>query len=232
MIGKWSAPVLFDRMRAYHFLSAEYGLQAVEKRQLKVSRWDRLNDPFEFFSLDITDKDFRRSVKAKLRTVNNTTGLICFSKSWKNPVQWSHSADRHHGLCLGFDIDDEHLCPVNYSAERIKSDEKEMASFLNNDPDRITEIIYTKFEHWRYEEEVRMLTTLQDLPKLKDLYFQPFSKIMNLREIIVGANNRSTKPADLRAALGASYNDVSMFKARASFSRFEMVRQQSEALWS
>ncbi|MGH6697030.1 DUF2971 domain-containing protein [Sphingopyxis sp.] len=219
-------------MRAYHFLSAEYGLQAVEDGQLKVSRWDRLNDPFEFFSLDITDKNFRRSVQARLRHVNDTTGLICFSKSWKNPVQWSHYADRHHGLCLGFDIDGEHLSPVNYSAERIKSDEKEMASFLNNDPDRITEIIYTKFDHWHYEEEVRMLTTLQDLPKLKGLYFQPFSKVMNLREIIVGANNRSTKRADLKAALGSNYNDVLMLKARASFSRFEMVRQQNEALWS
>ena len=218
-------------MRAYHFLSAEYGLQAIENGKLKVSRWNRLNDPFEFFSLDITDKDFRRSVKARLRLVNETTGLICFSKSWKNPVQWSHYADRHQGLCLGFDIDDEHLAPVNYSAERIKSNENEMASVLNKDPDRITEIIYTKFDHWHYEEEVRMLTTLHDLPKSNDLYFQPFSNVMNLREIIVGANNHSTTQANLKAALGRNYQEVSIFKARASFSRFEMVRQQNEALW-
>lgn len=218
-------------MRVYHFLSAEYGLQAIENGHLKVSRWNRLNDPFEFFSLDMTNKDFRRSVQARLRQVNENTGLICFSKSWRNPVQWSHYADRHQGLCLGFDIDDEYLKPVNYSADRIQSDEKEMASFLNNDPDRITEIIYTKFDHWHYEEEIRMLTTLNDLPKLKGLYFQPFSNVMKLREVIVGANYDSTKQSDLKAALGGKYQEVSMFKARASFSRFEMVRQQNEALW-
>jgi len=106
-----------------------------------------------------------------------------------------------------------------------------MAAFLNNAPEKITGIIYTKFQHWHYEEEVRMLTTLRDLPKLNDLYFQPFSGVMTLREVIVGANNRSTKRADLKAALGNNYQDVSMFKARASFSRFEMVRQQSEELW-
>lgn len=218
-------------MRAYHFLSAKYGLQAIENGRLKVSRWNRLNDPFEFFSLDVTNKDFRQSVKARLRQVNETTGLVCFSKSWRNPVQWSHYADRHQGLCLGFDIDDAYLTPINYSADRIKSDEKEMASFLNDNPDRITEIIYTKFHHWHYEEEIRMLTTLNDLPKLKDLYFQPFSNVMKLREIIVGANNDSTTQANLKAALGSNYQEVSMFKARASFSRFEMVRQQNEALW-
>ena len=36
---------------------------------------------------------------------------------------------------------------------------------------------------------------------------------------------------NLKAALGSNCQEVSTFKARASFSQFEMVRQQNEALW-
>jgi hypothetical protein len=219
-------------MRVYHFLCAKYGLQAIEDRRLKVSRWGDLNDPFEYFSLDVTDRQFRRTVQLRRRHVHETTGLICFSRSWKNPVQWSHYADRHRGLCLGFDVNDNCLSPVKYAEERIKFSEYEMNIFLRNEPEKITDTIYTKYHHWQYEEELRMLTTLHDLPTHDGLYFQPFDGAMNLREIIVGATNRSTSKADLNVALGANRSEVNMFKARASFSRFEMVRQGNASLWA
>ena len=37
-------------MRLYHFINADYAVEAVGLRRLKISRLDKLNDPFEMFA--------------------------------------------------------------------------------------------------------------------------------------------------------------------------------------
>jgi hypothetical protein len=46
--------------------------------------------------------------------------MLCFSRDWHNPVQWSHYADKHRGICLGFDVPDSLLVPVQYTKEPPK----------------------------------------------------------------------------------------------------------------
>ena len=41
-----------------------------------------------------------------------------FYQFWHNPVQWTHYADRHKGLCLGFYVPDEYLVKINYCSTR------------------------------------------------------------------------------------------------------------------
>lgn len=31
-------------------------------------------------------------------------GLLCFCETWQSPLLWNHYADRHKGICLGFDV--------------------------------------------------------------------------------------------------------------------------------
>ncbi len=37
-------------------------------------------------------------------------------------MQWAHYADNHHGMCLGFDVNDDVLAKIRYSAERVPYD--------------------------------------------------------------------------------------------------------------
>lgn len=77
-------------MRVYHFINEKFGLKDIRERRLKISRIMELNDPFELFGVELTDKKFRRFVRSEKMSVAENTGIICFSANWKNPVQWAH----------------------------------------------------------------------------------------------------------------------------------------------
>lgn len=107
-------------MRVYHFTTAEFGLKILQEKRLKISHILKLNDPFEFSSLiESHDFEFRNAVETGKQGIAEIAGIICFSANWKNPVQWAHYADKHTGLCLGFDIPDEHLEKILYVKERV-----------------------------------------------------------------------------------------------------------------
>ncbi len=46
-------------MRVYQYVSAEHGLENIEKRRIKVSRLADMNDPFEMFGAHIESPETR-----------------------------------------------------------------------------------------------------------------------------------------------------------------------------
>ena len=110
-------------MQVYHFINTQYGQQALLKRGLKIARVHELNDPFEFMGIDVSEDTLREAMESVKDQYNEIWGILCFSNRWDNPVQWAHYADGHRGLCLGFDIPDEHLTKVTYKNKRLSADE-------------------------------------------------------------------------------------------------------------
>ncbi|WP_163332043.1 DUF2971 domain-containing protein, partial [Klebsiella aerogenes] len=78
-----------------------------------------------------------------------------------NPVQWSHYADRHRGVCLGFEVSAQ-AHKVAYIAERLLARPSAMKSEGPEAEAHVTEILTTKFEHWSYEEEYRLFLQLRE----------------------------------------------------------------------
>ena len=111
-------------MRLYHFINAQYGLEDLRKQRLKIALIMELNDPFEFLGVDLSNSEFRQIMEGLKAYLSEIYGILCFSKSWDNPVQWSHYADGHKGLCLGFDIPDDLglLTKVKYAGKRLSVD--------------------------------------------------------------------------------------------------------------
>jgi hypothetical protein len=109
-------------MRVYHFLNEKYGLEDINKQRLKISKLMDLNDPFEFLCVEMTDPIFRNCMSAGKNGIAEISGVLCFSRNWKNPVQWAHYADRHKGVCLGFNIPSSCLEKVTYVEKRIAHD--------------------------------------------------------------------------------------------------------------
>jgi len=93
--------------RAYHFVSLTYGLDDLRRRRLKISRLDDLNDPFELWAIAQSDRRLRQAMRTTKEQMARQYGLLCFSRGWHNPVLWSHYADRHRGIALGFDVEKE-----------------------------------------------------------------------------------------------------------------------------
>jgi hypothetical protein len=177
-------------MRLFHFVNEEFGLEDVRRRRLKIATLNELNDPFEFYGINLSDEQVRRAFRRMKDQLSANRGLLCFSRDWHNPVQWSHYADKHRGLCLGFDIPDEHLGRVTYSRKRLNVGIERLVAFREEDTETLQQFLFTKYTHWRYENEVRSFVTLEKKDAEKNMYFADFSENLQLVEVIVGAESK------------------------------------------
>ncbi len=217
-------------MRVYHFVNRQFGLEDIQLRHLKIATLPELNDPFELFGINLSDPELRRAFRKTKEKLSVNRGMLCFSQSWHNPVQWSHYAEKHRGFCFGFDIPDIHLAPVNYSARRLAVEAQTLLNPHEIDEKTAQKFLFTKFSHWRYEKEVRCFVTLEDRHPVTGLYYADFSDKMALKEVIVGAEATMTR-AEVSEALGDLAGKVAVFKARLAFASFSVVRQKDERLW-
>ena len=159
-------------MRVYHFTNAEFGLQDIRRRRLKIARISDLNDPFEFLQVASRDPKARGRYQYAKRGLNEYMGLLCFSETWRNPVQWSHYADRHRGICLGFDVlKSAGMQKVRYIEQRIPPNLRAMQAEGPEAEAHMLDLLTLKFQHWAYEREHRLFVHLQDRDAETGLYF-------------------------------------------------------------
>ena len=217
-------------MRLYHFTTARYGLDNIDRRRLKIATIPDLNDPFELLCVDLTDKNLRKSMHGWKKRIGLTTGMLCFSENWANPVQWSHYTDKHKGLCLGFDVTEKSIFPVLYDKLRSKDEAEQMLKCGKSSEAQIKKFLSTKFAHWAYEQEHRVFVDLIDIDPVTKLHFCDFSDDMRLVEVIVGAHS-DVERAQIKAVLRELDGKVEVTNARLGFKHFEVVMQKDENLW-
>ena len=156
-------------------------------------------------------------------------GMLCFSANWSNPVQWSHYADFHRGVCLGFAISDQaELYKVRYTKQRLKANERALDAEGPVATAHLIKLLSTKFSHWQYENEHRLFVPLSDKDE-RGYYFRNFGEAMQLREIIVGAMSEISRD-EVASAVG-DLQGVKLVKARLAFRSFNVVKQRSTQLW-
>ena len=209
-------------MRVYYFTESPFALSNIALRRMKISRFFDLNDPFELLGADLGDQEDRRLFSEIKEDLHKNRGLLCFSKSWDNPVLWSHYADKHRGICLGFDIPDERLTPVIYTKEPIKLAQDKRIHKTKPSKKIIKNLMRTKFVDWRYESEFRVFVQLDHETIESGLYFYPFSENLALREVILGP--RCEIPADnVSEALAGFKPKAAVIKARVAFTKFKVI---------
>lgn len=202
-------------MRVYKFLNCKYGLKAIRERRLKISEVGTLNDPFELLPFDLSDPEIRKGIIDSRREIGRKSGLLCFSRSWHNPVLWSHYAENNKGMCLGFDVPDDQKA-VEYIEHPIK------LTHLNYEV--ADQMIFTKYEHWRYEEEIRIWATLNE--RSGNYYFYDYGDTVRLVEVIVGAGS-SVSERKILQALGQYRSGVRILKARLAYDAFRVVEDEN-----
>jgi hypothetical protein len=208
-------------MRVYYMTSFEMALKHIFLEQrMKVSRFRDLNDPFELSCHDAGDRNARNRMLAFNQTANEKFGLICFSDNWKSPVMWAHYANKHEGLCLGFDVHSDYIGYVQYIETRLL---RPVDRKVQNSIEFIDEMLYHKALEWGYERELRAIVLL-DGPRLP-MYHIPFGTAIQLREVIIGAKCTSS-PRDLAPFILPQEAPVIIRKARAAFKTFEMVENK------
>jgi hypothetical protein len=160
-------------------------------------------------------------------------GLLCFSENWSNPVQWSHYAEGHQGICLGFDVTAAaEMCKVRYVKARIRPNLRAMRAIGDAAIAHMLDLLSLKFEHWAYEQEYRLFVRLDEQEPESGLYFFDFGNNdqVRLREVIVGARSQIT-PEQVASALGDLGSEVKSWKARLASRTFTVVRPRNQDLW-
>src|SRR4051794_14072701 len=222
--------------RVYYLVADRWALDDLQKQRIKISRFDDVNDPYELYGLRL--KNFPDLEQIFRDVYHEKTGLLCFSKDFSSPVMWSHYADKHKGVCFGFDMrGDVPLREVEYvsAPEAIEIPEEAMNDFLEHSgrsptermvewalllPDRM---FTRKHDGWRYEREVRILVRTTD--EENGMYFKSIRKEgIFLREVILGV--RSTlNPELIRRLLKAFRHEVTISKAELSDDNYEVRKR-------
>ena len=206
-------------MRVYHFLPANFALDDIEQRRIKISEIDQINDPFELWCVYQKDKRLRIALRDYKEEMSSRYGMLCFSRHWHNPVLWSHYADKHRGICLGFEIDEQAIQAITYLAER---------PILRIPPnlEDAKQLLFTKYRGWKYEEEWRSWIRLDERDPLTGFYFYPFDEIVTLNEVIAGPLCETPR-AIIDGALKGYTDKVNVIKARLAFKTFRVVRNRT-----
>lgn len=172
-------------MRVYHFIEEQWGLESLRRRRLKLALLDDMNDPFELLGAEFRDTGDQAKYARLKADMHLTIGVLCFSRKWHNPILWSHYADKHRGLCLGFEIPDKWAIEVSYRLTRLKPEPENYQP--RNDKDTFGyKLLTTKFRHWMYEDEVRLEVRLKDAESEGQKYFLRYCDALKLREVIIG----------------------------------------------
>lgn len=213
-------------MRLYYMTSLDTAVQHIlPEKRMRLSRFSRLNDPFELMSFNIAGAD-ERYVFKKLRDHWETSlGVVCFGKHWRSPVMWAHYARSHTGVCLGFDVPDDKPRKMVYEPERIKWAVELAKPLRGIDTQLLEKVVTTKYEQWAYEEEWRLFAKLEEPDQINGEYYLNFGPSLALREIIVGARCMCSV-GSFKKLVGDVEQSVEIFKARPAFETFTMVRQK------
>lgn len=206
-------------MRVYHFLPADFALDDIAKQRMKISEINQTNDPFELWCVSHENHQIRRALHEYKEKMAARFGFICFSERWANPLLWSHYADKHRGICLGFDVGHTFVRKVAYVRERTPL----RVPVTDEAADRL---LWTKYWDWKYEEEWRSWLGLEH--REDGHYFYQFGKqpdAIRLRQVIVGPLCDATG-ASVESALSDYSNDVEILKARLAFRSFRIVKKQ------
>jgi hypothetical protein len=215
--------------RVYHFTLAKFAKDDIVHRRLKVARISELNDPFEFLSLNFRQISERHIIDHFKNNYDKHTGLLCFSQNWTSPVLWSHYADKHHGICLGFDIKADLLKEVQYIEKRaIITAETEMSA-LQVLEDLEEFVLRTKYDHWNYEEKFRYFVSLKDADEDSErkLHFYPFGDILELAEVILGPQCAMPLDDVERLVKDHCSTPVTSFKTRLASQWFAVVPHEN-----
>lgn len=197
--------------------------------RMKLSTFDKVNDPFELLCADQGDK-LQKHVLRVLRTHwSKQLGFMCFSSTWKSPLMWAHYAESHTGVCLGLDVTEpDKIRKMVYEPERLKGLFDASKPNAGADEETLLKVLTTKYKQWEYEDEHRVFANLDDMDAKTGHYYVDFGPTFMLREIIVGA--RCKKPVGELAKLvkgsGKVLKPVTIMKARPAFQTFTMVPQK------
>jgi hypothetical protein len=167
------------------------------KRFVNRSRpeWNNAKRRHESQRLFKNPKALVESIQEVTEDLRQNIGICCFSEDNSNTLMWSHYADHHKGVCLGFifkvAIGNETMAmaAVGYA------DSFRAVNFFSERDYVIINWTFTKSHVWSYEKEVRIINDSKG--------FIPFEKSA-LKELYFGLRTSESERTKILEALNSS----------------------------
>lgn len=150
------------------FKNYKYLLDIFLNQRLYASSFRNLNDNFEgqFFSDAFADiKRYRLNPRKE-----DHLSICSFSENYSSHLMWSHYADGHRGIVIGFEIDES-----KFKIEKVNYNGLSSFQDLPHKFDDLKKVFLNKIKDWSYEEENRIIIERQDFISIE------------IKEIIFGA---------------------------------------------
>ncbi|MGO4312602.1 DUF2971 domain-containing protein [Pseudomonas sp. KB_15] len=217
-----SPPAHPSAIRLYNLTCAQHALSNIENGRIKVSRFADLNDPFELLAANFKEHKTRQVVRSWKDKTHSLTGLLCFAGDWSEPVMWSHYAQKHTGICLGYDVNRSTVQQVSYQDDRILPALNPTRKLDNLNEELQQRLLCTKSKGWRYEEEYRRFVCLNDAYAEGSLHFWPIKGDIQLVEVILGSLCELPL-GPMRQRVKQHFPNATVFKSRLAFQSFKIV---------
>ncbi|ERS03004.1 hypothetical protein Q673_18565 [Marinobacter sp. EN3] len=179
-------------MILYKYVSFEGGMAIINNSSIGFSSPKDFNDPFEMSAFKYEDEERRELEEIAVPIVksrcNDNFGVLSLTRQPLNALMWSHYADSHKGIVIGFDANkagfldlQSNVIPASYgeiiytkTKPRIvlpmpsDSDLQEIGSDIEKFDDSCYEFYKSAFLYksveWAYEEEVRVVKNVRCPP--------------------------------------------------------------------
>jgi Protein of unknown function (DUF2971) len=178
------------------------------KREIKISTFPDMNDPFELLGGLPVAPDIAHHFQAVINRLNGWCGVLCFSRDWQNALLWSHYADKHNGMCVGLDVGPKTQVSTPLHVKNRKKFDADMLTLLKaakslaaikksgklppNCVAAIRRLLLTKFEAWKYEDEVRVFCELKNEQKRGCHYFAELDDNFRPVSLMLGPRCRTS----------------------------------------
>jgi hypothetical protein len=209
-------------LKLYYYTSALFALDAIERRRVKMSTIEALNDPFELLGMSLKNKDERLQFRNQKSRISLSYGMVCLSQSAEDPVMWGHYAEKHSGVVLEFEVNPETVTKVSYERKRLIDVERNFISKTPITYDTVKELLSVKYENWSYENEYRIVEKLPAVDPKTKLFFKSFSKDFLLTGVLLGPTTKTTS-ADVMHYLQGLLNKVEIRSTRLAFTKFSVT---------
>ena len=134
------------------------------RRRLYLPRPSEFNDPWELYpriNIDLENVD-ECDLREKILAVFQRLRIGCFTLEHSNVLLWSHYAQQHRGLCLGFNAN---LAPFR-NAQKVQYSQNyptiNLQGIDSYTPVNICSPVLTKSSAWSYEKEYRLVVTEEE----------------------------------------------------------------------
>jgi outer membrane lipoprotein-sorting protein len=165
--------------------------------------------------------------------------IFCLAKYYDNILMWSHYADEHKGICIGYQTTDFDgyktiKCDIRYLNEKthpypylpltkVKYATKKPKDFnvIKENPDELFAFIYTKAKLWKYENEYRIILNKDGLNKNPICINQS-----EIKEIIFGLRTESKTQDFIINKILSKNNNIKFYRINILKGKYALEREQ------